>query len=203
MGSWGLWFAPCELEQLSVRGMIMSCLTRVLSTLLVTVAGSAAAQDGSGLLFSESRWLPLKSRSPTQLVNNEYRSSSSLVRDFSLDQLSSSIPQGMRVTGGVVWGNTTLLTSVDNLAGTYVYVDQRLTNPNILANIESRTIAFLGIGHTKDYADSGWRLNTDLGMTMEMPTAGPSFNANGYSLQNTLRDAKFGPLIRLRISYSF
>ncbi len=181
----------------------MRLLTRVLSMMLVVTTGSAAAQDGSGLMFSESRWVPLKSRSPTQLVNSEYRSQSTLVHSFSLAQLSKSIPQGTRITGGVTWGNTTLLTSVDNLAGTNAGVDQRLSNPNILANIQSRTTAFLGIGHTQDSANPGWRLNADMGLTLEMPTAGPSFNANGYSLQNTLRDAKFGPLIRLRFSYSF
>jgi hypothetical protein len=171
--------------------------------MLVAITGSAAAQDGSGLMFSESRWVPLKSRSPTQLVNSEYRSQSTLVHSFSVAQLSKSIPQGTRITGGVTWGNTTLLTSVDNLAGTNASVDQRLNNPNILANIQSRTTAFLGIGHTQDSANPGWRLNADMGLTLEMPTAGPSFNANGYGLQNTLRDAKFGPLIRLRFSYSF
>ena len=75
--------------------------------MLVVITGSAAAQDGSGLILSESRWVPLKSRSPTQLVNSEYRSQSTLVHNFSLAQLSKSIPQGTRVTGGVTWGNTT------------------------------------------------------------------------------------------------
>lgn len=181
----------------------MGWSSRFLAGVVIILANSANAQDGSGLVFREGSWGLWKSWSSPRIQSPDFRSNSRLVRDFSLTALSPAIPDGMRLTGGFTWSNTTVLTSPDNLENTPTRIDQRLWNPNVQANVESRTTAFVGLGYSSGLLlDSNWRLNADLGITLNLPP-GMKFGNSPSAIEDTLRDMRVGPLMRLRLSYSF
>ena len=181
----------------------MGWSSRFLAGMLIILVTSANAQDGSGLVFREGIWGLWKPWPTSRLQPPDFQSSTRLVQDFSLTSLSPSIPDGVRLTGGFTWGNTTVLTSADNLANTPTRIDQRLWNPNVQANVENRTTAFVGLGYSSGLLlDSSWKLNADLGITLNLPS-GMKFGSSPSAIEDTLRDMQVGPLMRLRLSYSF
>lgn len=181
----------------------MGWSSRFFAGVLIILATRANAQDGSGLVFSEGSWGLWKPWSQSRTQPPALQSNTRLVRDFSLTSLSPAIPDGVRLTGGFTWGNTTVLSSPDNLANTPTRIDERLWNPNVQANVENRTTAFVGLGYSSGLLlDSNWRLNADLGITMNLPP-GIKIGNSPSAIEDALRDVRVGPLMQLRLSYSF
>lgn len=181
----------------------MGWSSRIMGGVLVVAGLSAHAQEGSGLVLNEAFWGRWKPMASHAAQSTELHQGSRLVREFSLTSLSSSIPQGVRLTGGVTWGTNTVLSSSDTLSHTPTRIDQRLVNPNVQANLDNRTTAFVGLGYaTSSWMDTPWRLQADLGVTMNLPNASKLGNNLG-ALEDTLRDIRLGPLMRVRLSYSF
>ena len=181
----------------------MGWSSRFLAGVVIILATNANAQDGSGLVFREGSWSLWKDWASSRIQTPDFQSNTRLVQDFSLTSLSPSIPDGVRLTGGLTWGYTTVLTSPDSLANTPTRIDQRLWNPNVQANVENRTTAFVGLGYSSGLVqDSSWRLNADLGITMNLPP-GMKLGNSPSAIEDTLRDMRVGPLMRLKLSYSF
>lgn len=103
---------------------------------------------------------------------------------------------GLRATSGVLLGPRASLWSSPAV------VDRRVADGSPEG---SSTLPYLGVGYTGLSDKGGWGLSADLGL-MASPRSsvrlGKVFNGT-QSLDDTLRELRFAPLLQLGVSYAF
>jgi hypothetical protein len=103
---------------------------------------------------------------------------------------------GLRATSGVLLGPRSSLWSSP------AAIDRRVVDGNADG---SSTLPYVGVGYTGLSDKGGWGLSADLGL-MASPRSsvrlGKVFNG-AQSLDDTLRELRFAPLVQLGVSYAF
>lgn len=185
------------------------------------VAGVHAA-DGNGLTVSpdDLYWPRLQTRvsvlvpasraTPGAALNPAPAASLGLMGDYYMtgSLLGPRRAGGFRATSGVVIGpRTQALTLGSAGAG----ADRRVFGPSpaILpgdAASDTATVPYLGVGYTGLSTRGGWSFSADLGMMSLAPSGvvklGRVFSGS-QSLDDTLRDMRWSPVLQLGVSYSF
>jgi len=198
--------------------------------LAIALAGHVSplhANEGNGLTvksdeFQWPRWqgrLSMSSASPAWTRTfgpaNPGISGLTLMSDYYLtgSLLGAKRAGGFRATSGVVIGPRSLAAA--NLgAGSSGYgfnVDRRTTGQvtNVLpgdSSVDAPTLPYVGIGYTGLSPRGGWSFNADLGVVSLSPGNAVKlgrFFGNGQSLDDTVRDMRWSPIVQLGVSYSF
>lgn len=209
----------------------MRHLERVLAS--CAIAGFAAvahAAEGNGLTVNADnlywpRWqgrLSLVSPAPawrSALASNASAavgsSSLGLMSDYYVtgSLLGPKRAGGFRATSGILigpraqaWAGTGTATFAGNFS-----VQRRAfgQSPTLLpgdAAAETSTLPYLGIGYTGLSPRGGWSFSADLGVISLGASSAVKFGrvVNGtQSLDDTLRDMRWSPMLQLGVSYSF
>jgi len=178
--------------------------------ILALAASAAHAAPGEGLpsQFSSQAWDGLKGRlslGTTTPIRNDFGStepdpqkvnSLSVMGDYYLTKPWLGTSGGLRATSGLLLGPHASLWSSP------ATVDRRVADGNADSN---GTLPYLGVGYTGLSDKGGWGLSADLGL-MASPRSGVRLGKvfNGtQSLDDTLRDLRFAPLLQLGVSYAF
>ena len=185
------------------------------------------ANDGNGLTVraDEFQWprlqgrLSLSSASPawtrTFGAATPGVSGLTLMGDYYLtgSLLGAKRAGGFRATSGVVVGPRSAAAA--NLgagsSGSGFNVDRRTTGQAITAlpgdqAVDTPTLPYLGIGYTGLSPRGGWSFNADLGLVSLSPGNAVNigrFLGGGQSLDDTVRDMRWSPVVQLGVSYSF
>ena len=184
------------------------------------------ANEGNGLTvkgdeFQWSRWqgrLSIGSTSPawtrTFGAANPGISGLTLMGDYYLtgSLLGTKSAGGFRATSGVVIGPRSL--AATNLgagsSGNGFNVDRRTSGQatNVLpgdSSVDAPTLPYVGIGYTGLSPRGGWSFNADLGVVSLSPgnAVRGRFIGGGQSLDDTVRDMRWSPVVQLGVSYSF
>ncbi len=199
----------------------MQSLNRILAA--CAFAGFVAgvhASDGNGLTVSPDdlywpRWqtrvsvLPAPRATPGAAVNPAL-ASLGVMSDYYMtgSLLGPRRAGGFRATSGVVIGpRAQALTLGSPGSG----AERRVFGPSpaILpgdAAADNSTLPYLGVGYTGLSTRGGWSFSADLGMMSLAPSGvvklGRVFNGS-QSLDDTLRDMRWSPVLQLGVSYSF
>lgn len=182
-----------------------SCRWPAMLTLLLAVAG-AHANDGAPQSQAQA-WEGLKARlaigttaparSELSIGDSEQQkvNTVSLMGDYYLSRPLLGTSGGWRATSGVLLGSRSSVWSSPSL------LDRRTAGDGI----EAGTQPYLGLGYTGWSSKGGWGLSADLGLMGTSRSAtrlGKSAPASS-SLDDTVRDLRFAPLLQLGVSYSF
>jgi len=199
--------------------------------LAVALAGHpflSQATEGSGLTvkgdeFQWPRWqgrLSMPSASPAATRTfgpaDPGLSGLTLMGDYYLtgSLLGAKRAGGFRATSGVVVGPRSLTAA--NLGagsgGNGFNVDRRSTSAPLTAvlpgdqSVDAPTLPYLGVGYTGLSPRGGWSFNADLGVVSLSPGNAVKFGrflGGGQSLDDTVRDMRWSPVVQLGVSYSF
>jgi len=185
------------------------------------------ANEGNGLTvkgdeFQWPRWqgrLSMSSASPawtrTFGPTTPGLSGLTLMGDYYLTDslLGPKRAGGFRATSGVVVGPRSVAAA--NLgagsSGSGFNVDRRITGQATTAlpgdqAVDTPTLPYLGIGYTGLSPRGGWSFNADLGLVSLSPGNAVKlgrFLGGGQSLDDTVRDMRWSPVMQLGVSYSF
>lgn len=163
----------------------------------------AHAQEGSGLILGENFRGSSTPMTSQFMRSSGFQQSHRLVGQFPLTSFNPSIPEGIRLTGGLTWGASPLLSPHETLSNTTTRIERHLLNPNIQPPLDKQTSAFIGLGYTAAASmPSNWQLQADLGVTITLPAA-PKPSDKPGGLENTLRDLRLDPSMQVRLFYSF
>ncbi len=72
--------------------------------------------------------------------------------------------------------------------------------------VDTPTLPYLGMGYTGLSPRGGWSFNADLGLVSLSPGNAVKFGrflGGGQSLDDTVRDMRWSPVVQLGVSYSF
>lgn len=119
----------------------------------------------------------------------------SLMGDYYLSRPWLGTAGGWRATSGVLLGARSSVWSSPSL------LDRRLAGDNS----EAGTQPYLGLGYTGWSSKGGWGLSADIGL-MGTSRSAARFGkpvSGSSSLDDTVRDLRFAPLLQLGVSYSF
>lgn len=176
----------------------------------MVVSVSAWAGDSTSAPIDPQAWEGLKARlaigtssatradlgspdSELQKVN-----SLSLMGDYYLSRPWLGTSGGWRATSGVLLGSRSSVWSSPAL------LDRRASVADGTAD-GLGTQPYLGLGYT-GWSSKGWGLSADVGL-MGVPRSatklGRSAMGMSQSLDDTVRDLRFAPLVQLGLSYSF
>jgi hypothetical protein len=175
---------------------------------LAASAVHAAPGDGLPSQLNGEAWGGLKGRlslGTTIPLRNEFGnadpdpqkiSSLSVMGDYYLSKPWLGTAGGLRATSGVLLGPRSSLWSSP------AAIDRRVADGN---SDGSSTLPYVGVGYTGLSDKGGWGLSADLGL-MASPRSsvrlGKVFNG-AQSLDDTLRELRFAPLLQLGVSYAF
>jgi hypothetical protein len=115
----------------------------------------------------------------------------SLMGDYYLKRGWLGTSGGFRATSGVLLGARSSVWSSPSLL-------ERRTGGE---GGDAGTQPYLGLGYTGWSSKGGWGLSADVGL-MGLPR-GASSRAGSSSLDDTVRELRFAPLVQLGLSYSF
>ena len=120
---------------------------------------------------------------------------------------------GFRATSGVLIGPRSLgwVGPGPGVQGGAFSVDRRLfgQSPAVLPNDTSPdapTLPYLGVGYTGLSARGGWSFSADLGLVSLSPGGAVKFGrvfSGSQTLDDTLRDMRWSPMLQLGVSYQF
>ncbi len=202
----------------------MQGLKRFLATCATAAfATGAHASDGNGLTVSSDdlywpRWqtrvsvlVPAARATPGIAVNQAMPPSLGLMSDYYMtgSLLGSRRAGGFRATSGVVIGPRAQAVTLGVPGG--LGAERRVfgLSPAVLpgdATTDTATLPYLGVGYTGISARGGWSFSADLGMMSLTPSGvvklGRVFNGS-QSLDDTLRDMRWSPVLQVGVSYSF
>ena len=174
---------------------------------VVALAASAAhAAPGEGLQYQsdEQAWEGLKGRLTLGTVapfradfsaaNGEQQkvASLSVMGDYYFTRPWLGSSGGLRATSGLLLGSRGSLWSSPSA------VDHR-SGPDSTTE-SSSTLPYLGVGYTGLSLKGGWGLSADLGL---MALSRSNVRLGTQSLDDTLRDLRFSPLLQVGVSYAF
>jgi len=192
---------------------------------------SAWAADGSGLLPRHddpwARWqgrVALSTASPLWGGSLEARDPTSpasttlsVMSDYYLTDPSAGAKSsgGFRATGGVIVGPRAQAWAgplPGAMTGTTLSASRRVfgQSPNLLpgdaAGLDNPTLPYVGVGYTGASPRGGWSFSADLGVFSLSPTSAVKLGrviGGSQSLDDTLRDMRWSPVLQLGVSYSF
>jgi hypothetical protein len=189
----------------------MRKVVRCLVGTLALVATLAHAGSGEGLKapLDQQAWEGLKGRlsfgttAPFQAELGNPASeplrihSLSLMGDYYLSRPWLGSVGGLRATSGLMLGSRGSLwsspASIDRRVSLGVMADGSAENHG--------TVPYLGVGYTGLSSKGGWGLSADLGLMALNPRSATKLG--NQSLDDTMRDLRFTPLLQLGVSYSF
>lgn len=118
----------------------------------------------------------------------------SLMGDYYLSRPWLGTAGGWRATSGVLLGARSSVWSSPSL------LDRRTAGDNV----DAGTQPYLGLGYTGWSSKGGWGLSADVGL-MGLSRSATRFGkpAASSTLDDTVRDLRFAPLLQLGVSYSF
>lgn len=117
----------------------------------------------------------------------------SLMGDYYLSRSWLGTSGGWRATSGVLLGARSSVWSSPSL------LDRRTAGDAS----DAGTQPYLGVGYTGWSSKGGWGLSADVGL-MGLSRSAPRFGkSSSSSLDDTVRDLRFAPLVQLGLSYSF
>jgi hypothetical protein len=119
----------------------------------------------------------------------------SLMGDYYLSRPWFGTAGGWRATSGVLLGSRSSVWSSPSV------LDRRTAGDGT----EGGTQPYLGLGYTGWSSKGGWGLSADVGL-MGMSRSATRFGkaaTGSTSLDDTVRDLRFAPLLQLGLSYSF
>jgi hypothetical protein len=124
-------------------------------------------------------------------------SSVSVMGDYYLTRPWLGTTGGLRATSGLVLGSRASLWSSP------ASLDKRMAPSTALdASGDSvGTLPYLGVGYTGFSSKGGWGLSADLGLMALNPRS--AVRLGTHSLDDTVREMRFSPLLQLGVSYSF
>jgi hypothetical protein len=118
----------------------------------------------------------------------------SLMGDYYLSRTSLGKSGGWRATSGVLLGARSSVWSSPSL------LDRRIAGDGG----DAGTQPYLGLGYTGWSSKGSWGLSADVGlMGLSRSTTRFGKSAPSSSLDDTVRDLRFAPLLQLGVSYSF
>lgn len=178
---------------------------------LMTAAAHAYAGDGLVNQTDRQNWeglrarLALGTRAPARndigLSDSELLKirSVSLMGDYYLSPPWLGTTGGWRATSGVLFGSRSSLWSSPAL------MDRRLAVVGADTGYDTiSTLPYLGVGYTGWSSKGGWGLSADLGlMGSNLRSAVGKAVSGTQSLDDTVRDLRFSPVVQLGLSYSF
>ncbi|MBL0730134.1 hypothetical protein [Piscinibacter sp. HJYY11] len=180
---------------------------RWLAALTLSLGVMAAhAGDGTSPQSHAQAWEGLKARlsigttapARSELVGDAEQqrvNTVSLMGDYYLSRPWLGTSGGWRATSGVLLGSRSSVWSSPSL------LDRRTAGDGT----EAGTQPYLGLGYTGWSSKGGWGLSADLGL-MGLPRSGTRFGKGAIgssSLDDTVRDLRFAPLLQVSVSYSF
>ena len=190
----------------------MRKVVRCLVGTLALAATLAHAGSGTGLKapLDHPAWEGLKGRlsfgtvTPFQAELGNTASeplrihSLSLMGDYYLSRPWLGSVGGLRATSGLMLGSRGSLWSSPSA------IDRRsslggLTDGSTADN--NGTVPYLGVGYTGLSSKGGWGLSADLGLMALNPRSAAKLG--NQSLDDTMRDLRFTPLLQLGVQYSF
>lgn len=126
-------------------------------------------------------------------IEQQKINSVSLMGDYYLSRPWMGTSGGWRATSGVLLGaRSSVWSSPSSL-------DRRSAGESS----ETGTQPYLGLGYTGWSSKGSWGLSADVGL-MGVPRSAARFGRSGpTSLDDTVRDLRFAPLVQLGLSYSF
>ena len=189
----------------------MRKVVRCLVGTLALVATFAHAGSGEGLKtpLDHSAWEGLKGRlsfGTTAAFQAELGNpaseplrihSLSLMGDYYLSRPWLGSVGGLRATSGLMLGSRGALwsspASIDRRSSLGVMADGSTDH--------NGTVPYLGVGYTGLSSKGGWGLSADLGLMALNPRSATKLG--NQSLDDTMRDLRFTPLLQLGVQYSF
>ncbi len=188
---------------------VVRCLVGTLA--LVATFAHAGSGEGLNTPLDHPAWEGLKGRlsfgtvAPfrAELGNTTSEPlrihSLSVMGDYYLSRPWLGSVGGLRATSGLMlgargslWSSPASIERRTSLAGS-------LTDGNTADN--NGTVPYLGVGYTGLSSKGGWGLSADLGLMALNPRSAAKLGAQ--SLDDTMRDLRFTPLLQLGVSYSF
>lgn len=204
-----------------------SAMWLTVAALAASAASSTWALQGNGLIPSQQdpwpRWQgrlavgttqsPLAADGPGQDGSGLKLGGASLFGDFYFSRsIRGAAGSGFRATSGIFVGSTSaaLLSGppAGVIPGKAFSVERRHLGIWGIAPAEASTdpqaTPYVGIGYT-GLAKSGWGFSADLGLVALNPGSAVKLGRmfNGQSLDDTLREMRLAPVVRLGVSYSF
>lgn len=189
----------------------MRKVVRCLVGTLALAASLAHAGSGEGLRteFDNQAWEGLKGRLSFGTVaplRGEFGSAASdplrinslsLMGDYYLSRAWLGTAGGLRATSGLVLGSRASLWSSP------ASIDQRMALTSSLdgSTENNGTVPYLGLGYTGLSSKGSWGLSADLGLMALNPRS--AVRLGTHSLDDTMRDLRFSPLLQFGVSYSF
>lgn len=183
------------------------------TALMAVMAGHAWAADASQSISDAQAWEGLKARLALGTNSTASRSelggtldtdpqkinSLSLMGDYYLTKPWLGTAGGLRATSGVLFGSRSSIWSSPAL------LDRRSTPGYDAGNDSTGTLPYLGVGYTGWSSKGGWGLSADVGLMGTPRSSGrlPKGSTASQSLDDTVRDLRFSPLVQLGLSYSF
>ena len=117
----------------------------------------------------------------------------SLMGDYYLSRPWLGTTGGWRATSGVLLGSRSSVWSSPSL------LDRRTAGDGS----EAGTQPYLGLGYTGWSSKGGWGLSADVGLMGASRSATRLGKPASSSLDDSVRDLRFAPLLQLGVSYSF
>ncbi|MGY4827832.1 hypothetical protein ACVNIS_04545 [Sphaerotilaceae bacterium SBD11-9] len=172
---------------------------------LAASAAHAAPGDSQQYQSDQQAWEGLKGRLTLGTTVTPFRadfgvvtgdeqkvSSLSVMGDYYFSRPWLGTRGGLRATSGLLLGQRSSLWSSPSA------MDHR-SGPDNTAEPTS-TLPYLGVGYTGLSSKGGWGLSADLGL---MAYSRSNMRLGTQSLDDTMRDLRFSPLLQLGVSYSF
>lgn len=178
---------------------------------LMTLAAHACAGEGVANQTDRQSWeglrarLALGTRAPARsdigLSDSELLKirSVSLMGDYYLSRPWLGTGGGLRATSGVLFGTRS------SLWNSPAFMDRRMVVIGADTGFDANgTLPYLGVGYTGWSSKGGWGLSADLGlMGSNLRSAVGKAVSGTQSLDDTVRDLRFSPVVQLGLSYSF
>jgi hypothetical protein len=191
-----------------MRRIVVSWWVGAVALLAASAAAQAAPGEGLQYQNDNQAWEGLKGRLTVGTVapfrsdfssfdpEPQKVSSLSVMGDYYLTRPWLGTTGGLRATSGLLLGPRASLwsspASVDRRSG--------LTPGLVDGGADTTTSPYLGVGYTGLSSKGGWGLSADLGL-MAVPRS--NVRLGTQSLDDTMRDLRFSPLLQLGLSYSF
>lgn len=182
---------------------------------LATVASHAWSVEGPLTPSEQQAWEGLRARlalgtaapvrNDTGLGDTEPQrvNSLTLMGDYYLSRPWLGTSGGWRATSGVLFGSRSTLWSSPSL------LDRRMAPvvPGGDGGDTTATLPYLGVGYTGWSSKGGWGLSADVGLMAVNPRSATRLGGRppvtGQSMDDSIRDLRFAPLVQLGLSYSF
>ncbi len=202
---------------MSMRVAIAVC------TLSISMAGAMAA-DGRGLSVDPERlvWptvqgrlqLGIEALSPSLTVGDAQAlrpRSAALFGDYYVSKPYFGNTGGVRLTSGLVVGPRGAVLGPGQATAPGQFAMGTVARTSALAssfldagNDNTATWPYLGIGYSGASLRGGWGFSADLGLAAQNPGVLRASRAwTGQSLDDTLRELRFTPVLQLGVSYRF